>query len=159
MKALSIQQPYAFAVTHGFKPVENRDWRPNNPGLRFRGPVLIHTGLRELSDDVDSVMEQIADQTGESLDLIMRGYQSHRALGAIVGAATIVDCVTEHPSLWFNGPYAFVLADAVWSGPEVCKGQLGFFDPPPEVIRNMRVRLAGGRYATALQTSKAGEKR
>jgi len=34
MKALSVRQPYAFAIVHGFKPVENRDWKPNANNLR-----------------------------------------------------------------------------------------------------------------------------
>jgi hypothetical protein len=31
-------------------------------------------------------------------------------LGGIVGAATLSDCVTCHPSDWFDGPFGFVMA-------------------------------------------------
>lgn len=81
MKAFSIRQPYAFAITMGFKTIENRDWRPNNPGLRFRGRVLIHAGQKEETGDVDSVLRQISEQTGERIDIIERGYANHRWLG------------------------------------------------------------------------------
>ena len=37
MKALSIRQPWAWAIIHAGKDVENRPW-----GTRYRGPLLIH---------------------------------------------------------------------------------------------------------------------
>jgi hypothetical protein len=39
MKALSIQQPWAWAIIHAGKRVENRTW-----STRFRGPFFIHAG-------------------------------------------------------------------------------------------------------------------
>lgn len=139
MNALSIQQPYAFAVTMGFKPVENRDWRPTNPGLRFRGPALIHAGKREITEDVDGVLRRVAAQTKTDLKIIERGYQSHRWLGGIVGAATFVDCVTSHASEWFTGPYAFVLENPKWSNFVECRGMLGFFGVGADVLDKLHV--------------------
>src|SRR5688572_4676832 len=42
MKALSLRQPWAWAVVHGGKRVENRGWTTD-----YRGPLLIHasTGM------------------------------------------------------------------------------------------------------------------
>lgn len=129
MKAISIRQPYAFAIVMGFKPVENRDWP-----TRVRGGVLIHAGKKEEKDDVEGVLRRIAHQTGTPLAVIEKGYASHRTLGAIVGAATITDCVTSMDSDWFYGPHGFVMADAKWCAPVPCKGALGFFDVPLDVI-------------------------
>lgn len=42
MKALTIQQPYAWAVAHGHKTTENR----TGPAWKYRGPVAIHAGAR-----------------------------------------------------------------------------------------------------------------
>ncbi|WP_405797712.1 ASCH domain-containing protein [Streptomyces sp. NBC_01506] len=39
MRSLTIKQPWADAITHGTKRVENRSWT-----TRYRGPVLIHAG-------------------------------------------------------------------------------------------------------------------
>lgn len=36
-KALSLRQPWAWAVVHGYKDVENRSW-----STKHRGPLLIH---------------------------------------------------------------------------------------------------------------------
>ena len=40
--AISVRQPWAWAIVHGGKDIENRDWKASNPGLRFRGAVAIH---------------------------------------------------------------------------------------------------------------------
>lgn len=41
-KALSIKQPWAWAIIEGFKDVENRSWPTS-----YRGPLFIHAGLKE----------------------------------------------------------------------------------------------------------------
>lgn len=141
-KALSIRQPYAFAVVMGFKPVENREREnPNDPFLKFRGPVLIHASLKEEREDVDDVLRLIAEQSGGvySYAAVAGLYHKHRALGAIVGAATITDCITKHPSRWFNGPYAFVFENPKFCRPVECKGALGFFTVPADTLTRVRV--------------------
>mgnify|MGYP002359850962 FL=1 len=40
MKALSIRQPWAGLIIHGYKDIENRDWP-----TRYRGPLLVHAPL------------------------------------------------------------------------------------------------------------------
>lgn len=42
MKALTIQQPWAWAVAAGGKDIENRSWATGNGG----GPLAIHAGMR-----------------------------------------------------------------------------------------------------------------
>ena len=120
MKALSIMQPWAWLVVNGHKDIENRDWRSDNPGLKYRGDVLIHTGLR--FDD---------DFTGNGLPDIVRQIPTDDDLprGGIVGIAEIVDCVKDHPSPWFFGRYGFVLRNARPLEFKPCVGRLGFFEP------------------------------
>lgn len=40
MKAITIQQPWAFSIFHG-KRIENRSW-----GTNYRGPLAVHAGTR-----------------------------------------------------------------------------------------------------------------
>jgi hypothetical protein len=40
MKALTVRQPWAWAIAEGHKPVENRGWAAS-----YRGPLAIHAGL------------------------------------------------------------------------------------------------------------------
>jgi hypothetical protein len=122
MKALSIRQPYAWLIVHGHKDVENRTWHTG-----YRGPVLIHAGKtypkRDHEDDFDCYAAQ--------------GFPGNREtmLGGIVGIATITGCVTSSTSKWWIGPVGFTLADAR-PLPQLipCKGELGFFDVPADVL-------------------------
>ena len=127
--ALSIRQPWAWAIAHSHKAVENRDWRDANPGLRFRGPVLIHAGLREEKGDVDFVVRQIAVQLGMDRREVEARYREGVHLGGIVGVMEIVDVVTDMDDPWFFGPYGLVIRNARPLPFVPCKGSLGFFRP------------------------------
>ena len=48
--------------------------------------------------------------------------------GGIVGSVEIVECVNNSSSLWFVGPYGFVLKNAQNTLFKPMKGRLGFFD-------------------------------
>ncbi len=64
MKALSVRQPFAWAIVHGGKDVENRSWATS-----YRGPVLIHAGMRW--HDVTPAM--LAHRMGVQVPAITRG--------------------------------------------------------------------------------------
>ena len=108
IKALSIKQPYPHHIFHNGKDVENRDWP-----TKGRGWFIIHAGVSKSEIDESEM---------------------HLPRGGIVGMARIVDCVTEMDSQWFFGKYGFVLRDAFPVELIPCKGQLGFFTPPQDVL-------------------------
>jgi hypothetical protein len=63
--------------------------------------------------------------------------------GGIIGRAEIVDCVRQHESPWFEGPWGFVLANAQPIDFIPCRGQLGFFMPDTLMTRTLpRKRLS-----------------
>lgn len=129
-RALSIIQPWTWVIAHGFKPVENRDWRPSNPGLHFRGDVLLHAGQKFDRDGYDWI--------AETFPHIPLPQPNAFARGGIVGQARIVDVVREMDSPWFFGPIGLVFADAKPMPFHPCKGALGFFNPawgpPPAAL-------------------------
>lgn len=49
MKALSIRQPWAWAILNADKDIENRDWRTN-----FRGRIAVHAAKTMTRDDYDA---------------------------------------------------------------------------------------------------------
>lgn len=116
MKALSIRQPWASLIVHGFKPVENRTWQTD-----VRGRVLIHAAKKD--DDAGYAM-----MVGRGISIPVM------PLGAIIGVADIVDCVTAMDSDWFFGPYGFVMRNPRLLRPVQYRGQLGFFDVPDDVV-------------------------
>lgn len=121
MKALSIRQPYAWLIVNGIKDVENRTWRTG-----YRGPVLIHAGKTYPK----------GEHADDHANFRLHGFPADREsmLGGIVGIATITGCVTSGASRWWIGPVGFTLADARPCSLVPCRGALGFFDVPPEVV-------------------------
>jgi hypothetical protein len=128
MQAISIKQPWAWLIVHGFKDIENRDW-----WTRFRGRVLVHTGK--------TIDEDFPYDWAERL--IGRKIPEDLFLGGVIGAVTVTDCVKESESDWFFGDYGFKLADpVVLPEPIPCRGQLGFFNVPDTVAEAIR-QMAG----------------
>lgn len=113
MKALSIQQPWAWLICAGHKDIENRSWRTD-----YRGLVLIHAGKEFDGEDDPQEWEWPEIERPKDFDM-----------GGIVGQAEIVDCVTRSRSRWFFGPYGFVIRNARLLPFRPCRGQLGFFEP------------------------------
>lgn len=137
--ALSVRQPWAWAIIHAGKPVENRYWRRPNPGLQFRGPVAIHAAKGMTRDEYESARDFIEQ----------RGHRCPPAAelqrGGIIGSAYVLDVVRAHASPWFFGPVALELGDVKPCPFVPARGALGFFrwqeaDPStvPEPARWMR---------------------
>jgi len=116
VKALSIKQPWAWAILHAGKDIENRTWKTD-----YRGRVLIHTGKKfdaigwEALKDATRFHHKVPDK-------------SEFLFGGIVGSVEIVDVVENSPSPWFQGPYGFVLRNPVEYDFFPLRGQLGFFE-------------------------------
>lgn len=143
MKALSIKQPWAWLIVNGFKDIENRNWKSNNPGQRFRGEVLIHSGLVEDTPRCREVFHNIHPMTGLRFsfwDGNANTPEFHK--GGIVGRAVVTDIVTESDSPWFAGPHGLVITDARPLPFIPCKGMLGFFNVPEEVAEQVREAAA-----------------
>ena len=133
MKALTICQPYAHLIVRGEKLVENRDWP-----TRHRGQLAIHAGKsREwLGERDETFYRNIA------LDPLV--------FGAIVGQATIVDCLhidairdgthdMKYPWLREHrhtlGVWCWVLQNVIrFERPISWRGAQGLWDIPDEKI-------------------------
>ncbi|MGV9888341.1 hypothetical protein [Streptomyces sp. NPDC003395] len=120
MKALTIRQPWAGAIAHQTKRVENRSWKlpTKHEGAR----ILIHAGAQP---------DRHAQVYGDHLDV-------H---SAIVAIATITGCHFDNGnqvccSYWAQPDlYHWELADVVaLPEPVPAKGALGFWTPSDEII-------------------------
>ncbi len=127
MKCLSVWQPWADLIVHGRKDVENRTWE-----TPYRGALLIHAGLvfdREHGLDRDERRMPEADRP------IIEA--ARERTGIIVGMVRLADCVTDHPSPWFVGPFGFVLEKAVmFRHPTPWAVGKRLFDVPDEAVRS-----------------------
>ena len=127
MRAITILQPYAHLIVTGEKRVENRKWLTT-----YRGPIAIHAGKSHEWLEGDEV-------------------ETDMAFGAIVGTATLVDCIeierirlcelaivnrfpwiTQHEHA--EGPFCFVLENVRRCVPIPFKGAQGLFFVPDSVL-------------------------
>jgi len=126
--ALSIRQPWAWAIINCGKNIENRQWRTNR-----RGPICIHAAKGMTNADWEDAMDFIdvafpvplPSKFGRRASAI---HSTDAKRGGIIGTAEIVDCVDDHDSPWFAGRYGFVLRNVQPVEFIPCKGALGFFD-------------------------------
>jgi len=127
MRALSIRQPWADAILHWGKDIENRRWP-----TKVRGTVYVHAGLSRLDMDWDTIGDisrMLGPERGSQFRSIMSSPLHVVTFGAFLGTVDIVGCVTESDSEWFEGRFGFVLANpVVFDKPIPYKGKLGFFE-------------------------------
>lgn len=126
MKCLSVQQPWAWAIIHGPKRIENRTWPTN-----YRGPLLIHVGKSRA---------RLGDYgVGEPRE-------QELAFGALLGTVQLVDCLRVDQVRHLNwasqerfieGPYCWILEDPrPLKTPIPYRGQQQLFDVPDEFLKD-----------------------
>jgi hypothetical protein len=85
MMALTVRQPWAWAIVAGYKDVENRSRRTN-----FRGPLLIHAGA-----ELDPAGFQHLWEMG-----LYKALPADLPRGGLVGTIEVVDCTRRYESDW-----------------------------------------------------------
>lgn len=123
--ALSVRQPWAYAIIHEGKDIENRRWTRlfahGRSALDFRGPVCIHASKGMTRAEYEEAAGTFAE-AGATLP------PPHELLrGGIIGTVEIVDVVRKSRSPWFFGPVGLVLANPRPVDFIPCPGALGFF--------------------------------
>jgi hypothetical protein len=170
MKALSIRQPWAWAIVHAGKRIENRQRKDGAmPDIcRHRGPLLLHAskGMARLE-----CLEAFQDRQdmGVEMDGIWPGAKALQR-GGIVGrcrAVAHLDCTgrfwfnpsssieanltwrrgpsrgdSEIDMRWWAGGYALVLADVEPLPFIECKGALGLWNVSESTLAELAVHGA-----------------
>lgn len=119
MKALTIRQPWAYAIVHGAKRVENRIWRTH-----YRGPLLIHAGSKRCPEGVE----------------LPDGHQvpaGALVFGAIIGVAELIDCIPIaelQPGPFVEGPFCWILDKVRAIEPIPYTGQQQLYNVPDGLI-------------------------
>jgi ATP-dependent exoDNAse (exonuclease V) beta subunit len=119
VKCLSVRQPWAWAIIHAGKNVENRTWPTN-----YRGKLAIHAGKSCTPVEYESAARAIVNISRKRpppLDELPRG--------CIVGVVELVDCVENSRSKWAEEDSVhWVVRDPVPCKPRETKGMLGLFE-------------------------------
>lgn len=151
MHAITIKQPWAYAICHLDKRVENRKRKPPENLIGQR--VAIHAGVAFDDDATDwmfarGLMRSVHMTPEQSACFDARGAVVATAVlrGHTTGDGNITTLSFDRPGLvtrlfpwksleaWFTGPVGHVLADVrVLATPIPCRGQLGYWTLPDEV--------------------------
>lgn len=120
-RVLTVRQPWAWAIIHGGKDVENRSWP-----TKHRGPLLIHAGSAFEPDGYETVKQLATQQPPPAGEIIH---------GAIIGVVELVECLQDSQSVWaVIGQWHWCLRNPqplVHAVP--CRGKLGLWRPPEGV--------------------------
>ena len=169
--ALSIRQPWAWAICNAGKTIENRAWR----SCKYRGPVWIHASLWggasldrisvAAQDEAYSMLAMAKSAKSPRMKggpITLRDLYEHR--GGIVGRARIVGEVkqtraggpwmkmgepgiytslTDAERAWWIGGFGLVLADVEPVPFVECAGKLGLFKLD-DSTRSALARVGGG---------------
>jgi len=119
--ALAVRQPWAWAIIHGGKDIENRNSHSVSLGGMKPGriAILASRGMtRAEYEEAVEFMEGLGVACPHPADLLR---------GGIVGEVRVTGIVRESDSPWFFGPRGLVLADAKPCAFVAAIGELGYF--------------------------------
>lgn len=137
MKALSIKQPWAWAILHAGKDVENRDW----PTLG-RGRIALHASAGMTRSEYLEFLEVYGRIVESGAVDVTVPDSADLERGAIIATFNLVGCVKYSPSPWFFGKYGFVLEDVTpLPEPIPCSGKLGFWEVPTGIVEQINEAL------------------
>jgi activating signal cointegrator 1 len=154
IRALSLYQPWAQAITLGLKRYETRNW-----ATRYCGPLLIHASKRWTREEIRFqcyAVHRLRAMIG--FDERTLAFEENPPLGCIVAIADLVECrstsqgslllrhdgkltipgLTELELLFGDfgpGRYAWQIENVIaLPEPVPCKGAQGLWGPPAEVL-------------------------
>lgn len=133
LRALSVRQPWAYAITRLGKDIENR-----SRSLGYRGLVLIHASKGMTPDEFRAADDFILSGPRKQLPPV-----SQLDRGGIVGVAEITECLAFSSSPWWMGPWGLKLANARPVPFIECPGTVAplFWRPSGEVLEQLRPHL------------------
>lgn len=123
--ALSVRQPWAWAIVYAGKDIENRSWQAVNHGLAQRGRIAVHAAKGLTRDEYVDAYEFMRGigVTCPPAGALLRG--------GIIGTVDVIDVVSQSDSKWFFGPRGLVLANAAPCEFVPAVGALGYFKWTP----------------------------
>lgn len=124
--ALSVRQPWAWAIVHAGKDIENRSAGAVRAGGMRPGRICVHAAAGMTAREYRWAVWRMG-RMGIAVprpDTLPRG--------AVVGAVTVVGIVERSDSPWFGGPLGLVLRNPAPVEPPVpASGALGYFTWSP----------------------------
>lgn len=127
LKALSVRQPWAWALIHAGKNVENRGpVAIRHMKLRKGDRIAIHAARGMTQWEYDYAVAFM-----RQINVIDCPHARDLVRGAIIGSVRVEDVVTRSFSKWFMGPRGIIVSDPHPCEPIPAVGALGLFTWTP----------------------------
>ncbi|HTU63839.1 MAG TPA: hypothetical protein VMF89_35485 [Polyangiales bacterium] len=150
MKALTLHAPWAWAIAHAHKRVENRTWKP--PQWIVGQRIAIHAGrslgdaesqeiCRDKIEEVGITPPQAWPRSLIVCTAVVAGFVDDDGLN---GGAHVL---SAKDAAWYCGPVGWLLHDVQLVEPVVCKGALGLWDLSPSIAASISAPLSVGNAA------------
>ncbi|MFC4006545.1 hypothetical protein ACFOY2_04890 [Nonomuraea purpurea] len=138
MKALTVRQPWAFAIAQLGKNVENRTWSTTH-----RGPLAIHAGAGWAGEEAQC---DVAFRARRGYGSVLPARQQKSAVVAVVDVVGV--CRMLDGGACDCGPWA-IRGQSHWrlanvrplAQPVSCNGRLSLWDLPADVETAVRMQL------------------
>jgi len=152
MEALTIHQPWAWAIAAGLKLVENRSWLPSWKRLKEGDDLAIHAGQHIPQRDELARVRECARAMGRESEVPSSSSTwFHPAyLGRVIAVVTFVGIARAREDLpaelrpWWLGKYGWIFKNVrqldLGSAPKE-RGQQGMWGLTPGVELAVRTRL------------------
>ncbi|SHG77740.1 ASCH domain-containing protein [Cognatiyoonia sediminum] len=120
--AMSVRQPWAWAIVAGHKRIENRTRGAIRSGGMDCRRIAIHAA-KGLKEDEFHWGYWRLHRHG-----VQCPHPAELPRSAIIGVCEVVDIIEQSDSEWFGGPCGLVLENASMFDPIPAKGALGYFE-------------------------------
>jgi hypothetical protein len=119
--ALSVRQPWAWAIVAGHKKIANRSAGSIRAGRMSCRRIAIHAASGLKQDEFDWGVWRLQKHG------VVCPRPDQLPRGAIIGAVDVVKIVSKSHSEWFGGQTGLVLENAEQCDPIPAKGELVYF--------------------------------
>lgn len=143
-RAVSVRQPWAWALVNGLKDIENRSWKPEDD---YRGPVVVHASKVLGCEDFEAECREVARLVELDEHPDHHGYvpQCAHEAGGLVGLIYVTGYVVRSVSPWFRGPIGWVCdGERAQAWPLVpWRGERGLWRLTEDQCHDLCVQLEG----------------
>lgn len=133
IRGLTLIRPWGDAIAHMGKDIENRTW---NCYLDPSDLIAIHNG-KSWDKDAKEFIELATEQEYSNLT------KNLVPDSQIIAVAKFLGNVADSESPWFVGPVGWEFGKVVPIDPVPCKGKLGLWNLPDDVLAQVRLNYAG----------------
>lgn len=145
LRALTLIQPWAYAVCHLGKNIENRTWPA--PKWILGQHLAIHAGKKFDEDDADDIRFELGLKVPDAVPM-----GAIVAVARVAGAAEVVEGASdlglppEYRGKWSSGPWCWLLTElVVLPHPIECRGKQGLWPVEGCTLDMVREQWQAGR--------------